>query len=197
MRSWSEYSNREKVMIIVLGVLAVSLSFYFFLYKPRVDKVKDINNDLERTISDIKGHKDVLRRKEELKREYKTKLAQLQQDDQDRPIKLSQKSDLIVRINELIDKTGVSLKTIQSTKNQKTKSQKYGYTKMPINIEISGDYNSILNFVNQVEELKYLIKVNTLNLSSNSNSGLDTNAEVKINARVNLVAFATDDVKGR
>jgi type IV pilus assembly protein PilO len=196
VRSWSEISNRGKIMSVSLIVVLVSISFYFFLYKPKADAVTDINNDLEQTVSSIKNNQGVLRKKEELKREYKSALDKLEKNDQDQPIKVSQKSDLIVRLNELIDQTDVQLKTMESAQNQKTNSQKYGYDKMPIKIQISGSYNNILKFVNRVEELKYLIKVNTLNLNSNQ-TGFDSESNVDINAQINLVAFATDDGKGR
>ncbi|MGM0370688.1 MAG: type 4a pilus biogenesis protein PilO [Bacillota bacterium] len=196
MRSWNEITNREKIMSVSLIVIVVSISFYVFLYKPKADAVKDINSDLEQTVSSIKNNQDVLRKKEELKQEYKSKLDKLEKDDQDQPIKVSQKSDLIVRLNELIDQTDVQLKTMESAENKETNSQKYGYDKMPIKIQISGNYNNILKFVNSVEELKYLIKINNLNLNSNQ-SDLDSGSEVDINAQINLVAFATDDGKGR
>ncbi|MBM7557947.1 type 4a pilus biogenesis protein PilO [Halanaerobacter jeridensis] len=199
MINWNEISNREKILLIILGVAAISISFYIFLYKPKSDAVADINNDLEQTVSSIKQNQDVLRRKEELKRAYKEKLVKLEKNDQDQAIKIGQKSDLVVKINELIDETGVNLNTMESIKNYKTESQKYGYTKMPIRIQVSGDYNNMLNFVNKIEKLKYLIKVDTLNLNSNLEAGIANNneSEAEINVQIKLVAFATDDVQGR
>ncbi|MFO7818671.1 MAG: type 4a pilus biogenesis protein PilO [Halanaerobacter sp.] len=197
MNSWSEVSNVKKTVLVILVTALILTSFYLLLYRPKADDVKDINNNLDKTISDIKNNKDVLRRKEELKQEYQAALDKLEEDDQDQPIKINQKSDLVVRINELMNKTDVNLKTMESIANKKTDSQKYGYTKMPIAIEINGGYDNILKFINQIEELKYLIKVDTLNVNSNLKAGLDSGSTAEINAQIKLVAFATDDAKRR
>lgn len=199
MLNWNEISNREKILLIVLCVAAISISFYIFLYKPKADRVADINRDLEQTVSSIKKNQDVLRRKEELKREYRSKLSKLEKKDQEQAIKISQKSDLVVKINQLIDETGVNLNTMKSVKNRETKNQKYGYTRMPIRIQVSGEYNNILNFINKIEKLRYLIKMDTLDLNSNLETSIANNdeSEAEINVQINLVAFATDDVTGR
>ena len=197
MRGWSEFTTREKILLILLPIIGASLAFYFFLYQPKSENVSNINQELDQTIYDIRSNQDVLRRKEELKQEYKAALAKLKKDDQDKPIAISQKSSLIVRINEIIDITGVNLKTMESNKNKESESDKYAYTQMPIKIRISGDYGNILNFVNRIEELKYLIKIDTINLNSNLEAGLNSKSKAKINAQINLVAFATADVQGR
>lgn len=197
MNSWNEVSNVKKTVLVILVAALTLTSFYLLLYKPKVDEVKKINNSLDKTISDIKNNKDVLRRKEELKREYQAALAKLEKNDQDQPIKVNQKSDLIVRVNELMNETNVDLKTMESLSNKKTESQKYGYTKMPIAIEINGGYDNILKFVNEIERLKYLIKVDTLNVNSNLKADLDSGSTAEINAQIKLVAFATDDAKRR
>ena len=197
MSNFNKSNNLKQIIYILLAIVVLSAAFYILLYKPKAEGLQNTNNKLEETISDIRNNQDVLRQKEELKREYKNALAKLEKKDQDQPIKLGQKSDLIVELNKLIDKTNVKLKTLQSIKDKKTNSAKYAYTMMPIEIQINGDYDKIIAFINQIEELKYLIKVNTLNLNTNLKSGVANQSTAEINAQINLVAFATNDIQRR
>ena len=207
VRSWSEFKPHEKIIIFVIGLLLIVVPFGF-LYKNKVEKVEGIKQELDATISQIENNKDVLRRKSALKQEYKSALSKLENRDEDQPIDLSYRSDLIVRLNELIDKTGVSLNTLQlqnssnesisiSTENNTSNNVESGYIEVPIDIQINGEYGNILKLVNEIEQLKYLIKVDNLNLNSNLKAGLDSQMTAEVNAQIRLVAFATNFGKGR
>ncbi|MGM0502436.1 MAG: type 4a pilus biogenesis protein PilO, partial [Bacillota bacterium] len=135
----------------------------------------------------------------------------LESREQDQPIAIGQKSDLIVKLNNLIDDGGLDLITVrledgesgssigvqQNNSGTQQNNSDYSYQQVPILIEIDGTYSEIVNLVNQIEELKYLIKVNNLNLNTNNQEDLAPDSETNIKAQLKLVAFATDDRKGR
>ncbi|MGM0502644.1 MAG: type 4a pilus biogenesis protein PilO, partial [Bacillota bacterium] len=126
----------------------------------------------------------------------------LESREQDQPIAIGQKSDLIVKLNNLIDDGGLDLVTLRLEKDGSSiktsqNDSDYSYKQVPILIEIDGTYSEIVNLVNQIEELKYLIRVNNLNLNTNNQEDLAPDSETNIKAQLNLVVFATDDRKGR
>ena len=164
MANFSELSGIKQWGLVILGGVAVTAALYFGVFKSQNDKNVAAQHALD----------DKIRENNELE-SYRPKLKQIEQQ----LAELKQQLEIEQRIvpdEKQIDgfitmmdgeafKAGVELRRYTA---KDIKQQQY-YTEVPFEMELDGQYYSVLNFFDRVSKLERIVNVGGLMVSTVKN----------------------------
>ncbi|WP_070963209.1 type II secretion system protein GspM [Vibrio sonorensis] len=166
---FSSFSQREKLLISLCGLVAIGFGLYVFLLEPRVLSIRDLNRQLQIVKAQnqqLQGEILVLtaKLKKDPDRDIDLQLEELEAESDAISQQLTQKVENLVSPEKmaglleevLSDIDQLRLKTLQSmpAKPILTKEgNSTGYYVHPVRIEISGGYFDILRYLEQLENV--------------------------------------------
>ncbi|WP_041667338.1 type 4a pilus biogenesis protein PilO [Acetohalobium arabaticum] len=158
---WSNLSSREQKLILIGLIVILSVGYYYYIYQPQVKRLAEVKQQVEQKLNELRVESKVLEKKKELKQKYELLQQQLQEKEGNF-LEIGDDSRLIVDLGNLADQTGVELLSTGPAESIKDDI----YIQYPVKVNLEGTYNNIIDFVNKIVELDYLIRIQNLNISS-------------------------------
>jgi Tfp pilus assembly protein PilO len=150
------------IMILVLGFIA----FWFFGYQPAMKEINNLRTEQEKIIKLVEGNKLTLMRLSELKQESAKMEASIVGILSSLPTKPEMASYLVL-VNDLAERTGVKINTFKLSQP----AAENNYTKIPIDLSVSGKFNdipqlggSLIEFFYFLEKIPRVTRVESLNI---------------------------------
>jgi len=166
-------------IIIVLVVISVYVD-YTYIYTPRMQKIEQLDRDIEITAKEIAEGKRIAARLEPLRKEYaalKKKLAFLE-------VMLPREKeipDLLVMIQDTLTEFNVDFTNFTPQNISWQKERIYG--NMPISMSLTASYYDLIAYLDRIEHLPRIIDAKSLRLSK---SGKDVE---KLNISLNMFTY--------
>ena len=162
---------------IIFIVFAAFIYFnYFYIYQPRIQKIEQLDRDIEITAQKIAEGKRIAARLGPLKEEYQALLKKLEFLEVMLP-KEKEIPDLLVMIQDTLDEFKVDFTNF--TPQNISWEQDLIYGKMPITMSLTASYFDLIAYLDRIENLPRLIDVKTLSLSKTGAE--DENLNIPIN----------------
>ncbi len=168
---FGEMSEREKVLVAVCGLVAVVMLLFVLVLEPKLNQVSAAEKQLSRLkLANQKTESESLRAQAQLKKdpnaEINREVAVLIAESERLSEQLSEIVEHLIapsEMAELLEKvlahqSGVHLVAMQTLPaepiaNDDNTSQYSGYYVHPVRMELTGDYFSIANYLNKLENL--------------------------------------------
>ena len=162
---------------IIFIVFAAFVYFnYFYIYQPRIQKIEQLDRDIEITAQKIAEGKRIAARLGPLKEEYQALLKKLEFLEVMLP-KEKEIPDLLVMIQDTLTEFNVDFSNFLPQNISWEKDMIYG--KMPIAMSLTASYFDLIAYLDRIENLPRIIDVKTLSLSK---TGIeDENLNISIN----------------
>lgn len=187
----SKLGRREKILLFVLGFVILVYSFYSFYLVPELDKINNVKgsiNAYEKQIEQINQAKKI-------NSKLKTELLALIITTKDVFLtipEMERNPEIAYNIKQLSDQNITQLHSlsfdqisqyndIPPSNEEKSTTEKtvinYGIYKVPIAISISGNYETLMEFLASVENHKRISSIKSLTITSNEKE-LDANINI-------------------
>jgi type IV pilus assembly protein PilO len=162
-------SKRETILLVVLALALVLYGYYSFLLLPILNGMETSTTNIVKYNQEINSQalSKVLLQKdkqklEELRTNMNSAYSNLPQQERD--------ADIAYNIKELGEASGISLTSVNFSEPMEYKLEqapKVSGTLMsiPVNIQISGEYQNIMSFISKLEKGNRISVVNTVTLS--------------------------------
>jgi len=161
------------IFIIFVGFVYVN---YTYVYQPRMQKIEQLDRDIEITAQKIAEGKRIAARLGPLKEEYQALLKKLEFLEVMLP-KEKEIPDLLVMIQDTLTEFNVDFSTFTPQNISWEKDIIYG--KMPIAMNLTASYFDLIAYLDRIENLPRIIDVKTLSLSKAGKE--DENLNISIN----------------
>jgi len=165
------------IFIIFVGFVYVN---YTYVYQPRMQKIEQLDRDIEITAKKIVEGKKIAARLGLLKEEYKALLEKLEFLEVMLP-KEKEIPDLLVMIQDTLTEFNVDFSTFTPQNISWEKDRIYG--KMPMTMNLTASYFDLIEYLDRIENLPRIIDVKTLRLSK---AGKEAE---KLNISINMFAY--------
>ena len=161
------------IFIIFVGFVYVN---YTYVYQPRMQKIEQLDRDIEITAQKIAEGKRIAARLGPLKEEYQALLKKLEFLEVMLP-KEKEIPDLLVMIQDTLTEFNVDFSTFTPQNISWEKDIIYG--KMPIAMSLTASYFDLIAYLDRIENLPRIIDVKTLSLSKAGKE--DENLNISMN----------------
>ena len=161
------------IFIIFVGFVYVN---YTYVYQPRMQKIEQLDRDIEITAQKIAEGKRIAARLGPLKEEYQALLKKLEFLEVMLP-KEKEIPDLLVMIQDTLTEFNVDFSTFTPQNISWEKDIIYG--KMPIAMNLTASYFDLIAYLDRIENLPRIIDVKTLSLSKAGKE--DENLNISMN----------------
>ena len=148
--------------IIFIIFAAVAYVNYFYIYQPRMQKIEQLDRDIEITANKIIEGKRIAARLGPLKEEYQALLKKLAFLEVMLP-KEKEIPDLLVMIQDTLNEFNVDFSNFTPQNISWEKDMIYG--KMPITMNLTANYFDLIEYLDRIENLPRIIDAKTLNLN--------------------------------
>lgn len=165
------------IFIIFVGFVYIN---YTYVYQPRMQKIEQLDRDIEITDKKIAEGKRIAARLDQLKEEYKALLEKLEFLEVLLP-KEKEIPDLLVMIQDTLTEFNVDFSTFTPQSISWEKDRIYG--KMPMTMNLTASYFDLIEYLDRIENLPRIIDVKTLRLSK---AGKEAE---KLNISINMFAY--------
>jgi Tfp pilus assembly protein PilO len=179
--------------LVALGLLIVIPGlFYVTLYRPQRQTLKQRQQDIEEAKQEIRAQRPTLKERRQVEATYSQLREMLGYSDN----VLYQKNflanpaavDLMVRLNQAALAAEVDLIML---KRNAVKSSGAIYSQLPVQVSLTGSYDQLVNYINEIKDFSYLTRIEELTI----NSGLTPQEEITVD--MNLTAYLlTSSVSG-
>ena len=187
MANFSELSGIKQWGLVILGGVAVTAALYFTVFKSQNDKNAAAQHALE----------DKIRENNELE-SYRPKLKQIEQQlaELKQQLEIEQRivpdekqvDGFITMMDGEAFKAGVEVRRYTA---KDIKQQQY-YTEVPFEMELDGQYYSVLNFFDRVSKLERIVNIGGLVVSTTKNpTGAKAKRTYQYQANESIVATFT------
>lgn len=166
---------------IIFIVFAAFIYFnYFYIYQPRIQKIEQLDRDIEITAQKIAEGKRIAARLGPLKEEYQALLKKLAFLEVMLP-KEKEIPDLLIMIQDTLTEFNVDFSTFTPQNISWEKDRIYG--KLPITMSLTADYFDLIAYLDRIENLPRIVDVKELKLNK---TGTETE---KLNISINMFAY--------
>ena len=150
-------SRREKILIVLAFVIALSAVYYFYFYQPLKAEIAVIKNERENKQNRLDIAMSFARRLPEIKEEYKNILTEIEKrgDYIDKDV-----INLLIDFREISKANNLDLTLFRPTENTNNIS-------MTVNIE--GGFREITNLLSDFKEWNYWFEFRDVNISRSEN----------------------------
>ena len=155
-------SKAMVVFIIFVILVAFVYGNYTYIYTPRMERIKQLDRDIEITAEKIAEGKRIAARLEPLKKEYaalREKLAFLE-------VMLPKEKeipDLLVMIQDTLTEFNVDFSNFTPQKISWEKDNIYG--NMPISMNLTASYFDLIAYLDRIEHLPRIVDAKSLKLT--------------------------------
>lgn len=157
---WEKRNQREQIMIIIFIVVILPVAFYFYIYQPLQQDIKNKQQRLTKLQNDLKAEENLASDNSVLRKEYKKIKREVTSNKQ--VVTREGVADLIITINQLAEKNNLNLVALQPQAEQADKS----YLKHPISLQLGGSYQNMLGYLEDLYHLNYLLRIERIGFSS-------------------------------
>jgi len=169
------------VVFLILLIIILIIGFdYLYIYQPRMQRIEQLDRDIQTTAQKIEQGKQIAARLGPLKEEYaalKEKLSFLE-------VMLPKEKeipDLLVMVQDTMDEFKVDFTNFTPQNIAWEKERIYG--KMPISMNLTANYFDLIGYLDRIENLPRIIDVQSLNINK---GGRDTD---KLNISINMLTY--------
>lgn len=173
-------------VMVIIGLLACA---YFFVFKPASDKRLARQAEIEakrKAVADVKqataGISDVAKKIEELQqaiRFFESKLPQETEVDK-----------ILKEVWQMAEANSLTTKTIKTGRSERFA----GYSELPIEMTLSGDFNGFYQFLIQLEKLSRITRLGQMKLEKITNIDGAMEAQLTLSIFFESGASKTDAV---
>jgi Tfp pilus assembly protein PilO len=170
------------MMSFIIFVILVVFAYvnYTYVYQPRMQKIEQLDRDIEITANKIIEGKRIAAKLGALKVEYKALLKKLEFLEVMLP-KEKEIPDLLVMIQDTLTEFNVDFSTFTPQNISWEKDRIYG--KLPITMSLIANYFDLIAYLDRIENLPRIIDVKVLRLSK---AGKEAE---KLNISINMFAY--------
>jgi Tfp pilus assembly protein PilO len=173
--------SKGMVAFIIFVILVVfAYVNYTYVYQPRMQKIEQLDRDIEITTKKIAEGKRIAAKLGALKVEYKALLEKLEFLEVMLP-KEKEIPDLLIMIQDTLSEFNVDFSTFTPQNISWDKDRIYG--KLPINMSLTADYFDLIAYLDRIENLPRIIDVKELKLNK---AGKEAE---KLNISINMFAY--------
>lgn len=153
----------QKILIFALVLLIIIGGFFYFVYIPKNNRIKALQNEIAGLNDEITKNKTKLRRLDELKAENELLQRRLLELREQLPSEADAVA-LLKQISELGVQTGLDFK---SWKPGAVKQGPSGlYMELPVNVEVEGSYLNLAMFFYRIGKLERIVNLTGLKMES-------------------------------
>ncbi len=162
LKFWEETATkREKFLLFMISIILPLFLFYQFYFINVQEKIKNLEEEINKLNLEIAKYEKIVKGKEDLEKKLEKRrefLAEIQ------TILPSEKEipDLLKEIAQKGKKNGLEILVFQPG----SEIQKDYYNIIPLNIEVKGKFEQIINFFNEVENMPRLVILDSAQLES-------------------------------
>ncbi len=170
LKRWdAETPQRDKILILIL-ICGLPLFIYFkFIFSLQQHKVIQLENDLKSLQIKLSKYKELAKREQYLEKIIKNRKKFLQRVK----VILPSEKEIPELLKMIVEKAKSSGLEIISFTPQKEKTKNY-YQIIPFTIKIKGDFEDLLDFLNEVECGERLVTLKSINIGIRENNKLET-----------------------
>lgn len=173
-------SKGMTAFIIFIIFVVFSYVNYAYVYQPRMQKIEQLDRDIEIIANKIIEGKRIAARLGPLREEYKALLKKLEFLEVMLP-KEKEIPDLLVMIQDTLTEFNVDFSTFTPQNISWEKDRIYG--KMPMTMSLTASYFDLIEYLDRIENLPRIIDVKTLRLSK---AGKEAE---KLNISINMFSY--------
>lgn len=170
------------IMAFIIFIIFVVFGYvnYVYIYQLRMQRVEQLDRDIELTAKEITESKRIAAKLGPLKEEYKASIEKLEFLEVMLP-KEKEIPDLLVMIQDTLYEFNVDFSTFTPQNVSWEKDRIYG--KMPIAMNLTATYFDLIAYLDRIENLPRIIDVKTLSLSK---AGKE---DEKLNISINMFTY--------
>ncbi|OPJ56336.1 hypothetical protein [Alkalithermobacter paradoxus] len=166
-------SKREKILLFILIILIILAAFYYLLFIPKYTKIKELRNELsqyEETIN-LLGDKQYDNLQESIADIDKKIYNQTQS-----LLPVIKQEKIIVILNEMLSKADLKGDIIEFSEvedvNFDDEKKIVDIKKMVVNINYTGSYESLMNFIKQTQSYDKHIGIKSIRINKDNENYL-------------------------
>ncbi|MBE0067731.1 type 4a pilus biogenesis protein PilO [Thermoanaerobacterium thermosaccharolyticum] len=180
---------RERILIVILLIVALFSLYYQFILTRQLAVIDELRQDVVNLKAEVTSYNTI--NLDNIKSSLTSINQKIEISNQELP-DYANIEEFIVSLDDIISSTGVNFEEInfnsnqgqeQSVNNQQAKSSnnKNNYTEIPVNIKVTGDYASITAFIRDIQTLKRINDIKSLEITSdNGSNGLLLDMDIVI-----------------
>lgn len=180
---------REKILIAILLIVALFSLYYQFVLTRQLAVIDELRQDVVNLKAEVTSYNTI--NLDNIKSSLTNINQKIEISNEELP-DYENIEEFIVSLDDIISSTGVNFEEInfnsnqsqeQSVNNQQAKSNsnKNSYAEIPVNIKVTGDYANISAFIRDIQALKRINDIKSLEIASDSKSnGLLLNMNIVI-----------------
>lgn len=158
-------NTKQKTFLSLGAYLLLALAIYYFVVAKTTGDIKKLRGDI--ITEKINIEKNIAREKNmsELSDIVKKIEPQMEKFSQ---IFINQNRELefITQLENIANKNNIKQTLNLTPFNPSINEDKNFYTKIPISIEANGTFNGLINYISEIEYLKYYININKIDINS-------------------------------
>ncbi|CUQ27348.1 type 4a pilus biogenesis protein PilO [Clostridium baratii] len=189
-----ELSKNEKILLGVIGILSILAICYVFIIQPSFNKTKTIVKENERLSKEIESVKNIENEINNKNKELESLNVEYKQASESLP-EVDRYPSLANDLNNMAQKNKLSIKSSkydeakifesqanqeqtqtpdqESSSNQKTNEllkSLTGLKYLDVSLELNGNENDVINFVDELEKTDRMLVIDTLKLNEKTSS---------------------------
>jgi type IV pilus assembly protein PilO len=165
--------SKQKILILILTLLLIAVGFYFALIKPKQEELKSFQNRLAELQTQVEENRKIAANLPRLEREYFQLNKELEKALTELPDQ-KQIPLLLTSITSAGKASGLDFLIFRP----KAEEPKEFYASVPVDITVSGTFNSVAKFFVAVSELPRIVNIGNVAFSDIKSSGDQTSLKV-------------------
>lgn len=172
-------SHKEKVLLLIVGILSVFFIYYSYFIIPTLDKLEPLEKEVEVLQNENLNYENIDNKIIIKEKEYNDLLDKYDEAANVLP-KVDRYPELYKQLNEVASKNTIALENITmgkgqvyqqdqtSTGNQNTNNgsgNKGGLNTQQVTLSLKGDFTNILNLINDLEQGSRICEINSVKAS--------------------------------
>ena len=165
--------SKQKILILISTLLLIAVGFYFMLIKPKQEELKNFQTRLTELQTQVEENRRIAENLPRLEREYFQLNKELEKALTELPDQ-KQIPLLLTSITSAGKASGLDFLVFRP----KAEEPKEFYASVPVDITVSGSFNSVAKFFVAVSELPRIVNIGNVAFSDIKSSGDQTNLKV-------------------
>lgn len=157
---FNNLSNREKVLVVLAIVIALSAVYYFYFYQPLKEEILILEKEKSNKNSRLNIAQSFTKRLPEIRKDYRSIISGLENRGQ----YLNKDSiDLLIDFREIAEQNNLNLTLFRPRKNKKN---------ITMTVNIAGSFRDLTNLLAEFKTWNYWFEFRDLNISRSADGVL-------------------------
>ena len=165
--------SKQKLLILIVSLSLIAVGFYFALIKPKQEELKTFQDTLAGLQAQVEENRKIAANLPRLEREYFQLSKELEKALTELPDQ-KQIPLLLTSITSAGKSSGLDFLVFKP----RPEEPKEFYAAVPVDITVSGSYNSVAKFFVAVSELPRIVNISNVVTSDIKSTGDQTNLKV-------------------